>query len=98
MHQAAIRAYVDGQPRMISDPEHSYVRIMDYQDYRSLGDAAILKILQTRHIVTIGSPVRNSEFNEETLALLGSIDRACTIHGSWRCIGYFVEKLIDMLT
>ena len=67
---------------MLSEPETSRVKVMSYQDYRSMGDAAILEILRSKHIVTINSPVESAEFNEDSLSFLGvSLDRACIIQG-----------------
>ena len=66
---------------MVSDPETSRIRLLSNKDFRTAGDATILKILQTHHILVYDVPHETHKFNEETIDIISPIDKKCTIHG-----------------
>lgn len=87
LHKLVEKHYVKGQPRYISDPHTSYIRVLTYDEYKALSVNAVQSLIRNYHLVITGFPIEqivdtdHVNFDESGLQLLKNIEAPIEFQG-----------------
>ena len=82
-----VENYVEDQPRYISDPKTSHVKVLSYVEYKCMAVSEVQLLLRDQHLVITDFPIQQVveaeqvDFDEAGLQVLTNLEAPIEVQG-----------------
>lgn len=73
------------------DPNGSSIFVVEYERFKAMSAAQVLRIFQDRHILVINAPHEQHKFDKEGLNILGSLSIPREVQGIFNFFQFWIK-------